>query len=165
MAEARPFLLGPRRQISFAGHLVLKQIVLRHLFGMLARRARQTLVPFQRRQLSLHAFAVNGIKKQFLRFGNLLLAQARVCKKEYEGKCLHRPKRQTIPCHGRLLPFVVMERPSCSGLPDHQGLAAPPILIPAQCQPRPPVTRSMLSLLRFPRHGYKISRSLGPSLR
>jgi hypothetical protein len=73
VTEPRPSLSGSIRKVRFAGQLVLKQIVLGHEFGMLVRRTRKPLIPFQEWQLSFRPFAVYGIEQQSLRVGNLLL--------------------------------------------------------------------------------------------
>src|SRR5690348_8098469 len=53
---------------------------------MLARRACQTLIPFQDRQMPCCAFAVRGIKQNPFCIGYLLLSQARFSKKEHQCK-------------------------------------------------------------------------------
>jgi hypothetical protein len=84
---------------------VHEQILLCHEFGMFARGAGQTLIPFQGQQLSFRPLAIRGIEQQFFRVGHFLASQARVHKQEYKCKYLRRPMRHTISRHGTLSSF------------------------------------------------------------
>jgi hypothetical protein len=99
MAKACSCLSRPSRQVGFTGHLVLEQVLLRHQFGMLARRSRQTLIPFQDWQMPCQTFAIHGIEQQLFCVGDFLPSRARLCKKECKCKYLRRPMRLPIPRH------------------------------------------------------------------